>query len=184
LRAAVKTSIACGLAILAVALPVLAQPRSAPSPLEGPVKAAYLSKFAPFVEWPAGVFAAHNTPLVICVVGADPLAGNLDRAVAGQKDREHPLTVRRLTEAGDAQTGCHILFTGDAELAQAALAAVAAQPVLTVTDSGLPVQGMISFVRVGNNLRFDIDEARAQDSGLVISSKLLVLARNVKRGAR
>jgi len=179
-KAAIKTGIACGLAVLAMALPSLAQT----SPLEAQVKAAYLSKFSPFLDWPAGTFATPDAPLVICVVGEDTLGANLDRALAGQKDREHPLTVRRLAEPAEAQGGCHILFTADAAIAGEALAAVASQPVLTVTDMGLPVQGMISFVRVGNNLRFDIDEAQAQGAGLVISSKLLVLARNVRRGAR
>jgi len=178
LRAAVKTSIACGLAVLAVLMPAGAQPS-----LENPVKAAYLSKFAPFIEWPAGAFATPTAPLVICVAGADPLGANLDRAVQGQKTGEHPLTVRRLAEP-EAAADCHILYTADPLVAGAALEAAAARPVLTVTDSGLPVQGMISFVRVGNNLRFDIDEARAQEARLVISSKLLALARTVRRSPR
>ncbi len=164
--------------------PMLVPPLRAQPSLESPVKAAYLSKFAPFVEWPAGAFDGPTAPLVICVAGTDPLAENLDRAVAGQKDGEHPLTVRRLAAPADAKSDCHILFTADAMLAQDALAAVAGQPVLSVTDTGLPVRGMISFVRVGKTLRFDIDEAQAHEAGLVISSKLLVLARTVKRGAR
>ena len=178
MKFAVKTSIACGLAVLAALAPVRAQPS-----LETPVKAAYLSKFAPFIEWPGTAFNAAAAPLVICVVGTDTLGANLDRAVEGQKDRDHELTVRRLPEP-DPQAACHILFTADPLLAEAALASVAGQPVLTVTDIGLPVQGMISFARVGNNLRFDIDEARAQEAGIRISSKLLVLARTVKRSAR
>ncbi len=181
-KAVVKTGIACGLAALAALLPPMRDVLAQPS-LEPTVKAAYLSKFAPFVDWPAGAFDSPSAPLVICVVGADPLGGNLDRAVQGQKDREHPMTVRRLP-APDAQAACHILFTGDAAAAETALAGAASRPVLTVTDAGLPVRGIIAFVRVGDNLRFDIDEERAQQAGLVISSKLLALARTVKRGPR
>jgi hypothetical protein len=51
---------------------------------------------------------------------------------------------------------------------------------VTVTDSGLSVHGMISFVIENNHVRFDIDDAMAAEGGLVISSKLLGLAHAVK----
>jgi hypothetical protein len=54
------------------------------------------------------------------------------------------------------------------------------RPVVTVTDSGLSVHGMISFVIENNHVRFDIDDALAAEGGLVISSKLLGLAHAVK----
>jgi hypothetical protein len=40
---------------------------------------------------------------------------------------------------------------------------------------------MISFVVVGNRVRFDIDDALAAQGGISISSKLLGLARTVKQ---
>ena len=53
-------------------------------------------------------------------------------------------------------------------------------PMLTVTDSNAPKPGVIAFVVEHNHVRFDIDDAAAARDGLVISSKLLGLARNVK----
>jgi len=63
------------------------------------------------------------------------------------------------------------------------LAPVAASaPVLTVTDSidALDAKGMINFVVADNRVRFEIDDAAARRSGLVISSKLLSLALSVR----
>jgi YfiR/HmsC-like len=50
-----------------------------------------------------------------------------------------------------------------------------------VTDSTLQAHGIISFVMQDNHVRFDIDDAGAETSGLRISSKLLELAHNVSR---
>jgi hypothetical protein len=55
------------------------------------------------------------------------------------------------------------------------------KPVVTVTDSGLKTHGVISFLIESNHVRFDIDDAAAAQSGLVISSKLLGLAHAVRQ---
>jgi hypothetical protein len=53
--------------------------------------------------------------------------------------------------------------------------------VLTVTDSGAGGgAGIIDFVVRDNRVRFDINDEAAAQNGLVISSKLLNLALNVK----
>ena len=160
-------------------LPALLLPATAQPSLEYQVKAAYLSKLAPFIDWPDGAFATPSAPLVICVVGRDPLGAAIDRAIDGQKDRDHPLTVRRLA-APDA--GCHILFAADRAIADQAIEQLRDRPVVTVTDSGQ--RGMIGFVVVDNHVRFDIDARAAERAGLRFSSKLLSLARNVRRGPR
>ena len=99
----------------------------------------------------------------------------------GQKDRDHPLAVRRLAAP---EPGCHILFAGDAAAAEQVLDAVRGTPVVTVSDSGQPSRGMISFVIAGNNVRFDIDAAAVESVRLRFSSKLLSLARSVRRSPR
>lgn len=48
------------------------------------VKATYLYKFAPFVEWPnAGAAASAAAPVQFCVVRDNALGGLLERVVAG-----------------------------------------------------------------------------------------------------
>jgi hypothetical protein len=156
----------------------------AQSSLEYTVKAAYLARFAPFINWPAGAFASPNAPLNICVLGPDPFGADLDKAVAGQKDGDHPLAVRRM-ETLLPETICQILFIHDAYLADEALEALGSRPVMTVTDSGMRMHGIISFIVIDNHVRFDIDDDAARRVGLSISSKLLTLAHAVRhRGGR
>jgi hypothetical protein len=147
------------------------------------VKAVYLYKFAPFVDWPANAFPSPASPLVLCVAGEDPFGPMLDRAVAGQKIGTHPIQVRRLGRA-EKPAGCHILYLGGskAEAIADALAGVRGAPVLTVTDGAVAGddRGVIHFVVKDRTIRFEIDDSAAAKNGLTISSKLLSLAVAVK----
>jgi hypothetical protein len=157
-----------------LAAPALAQQIS----LEYAVKAAYLTKFAPFIDWPDGVFASPAAPVTVCILGNDPFGQVLDRAAASGSGR--PIAIRRLA-ADDPAEGCQIVFSGDAA---AAMDGLRGKPVITVTDSNVPARGIISFVMQDNHVRFDIDDAGAEASGLRISSKLLELAHSVSRRPR
>ena len=163
---------ACVLALAAVS--ALAQTPA----VEYGVKATYLYKFAPFIEWPAGTFASASDPLVMCVVGSDPVADLVDEAVKGQVIGAHAIDVRHLQ--GSARgVGCHILYVAlRGRAAAGALESVRGTPVLTVTDSArdMGVQGIVNFVVQDNRVRFQIDLRDAAENHLVISSKLLNLA--------
>ncbi|WP_250890245.1 YfiR family protein [Sphingobium nicotianae] len=151
------------------------------APLEQAVKASFLFKFAPFVEWPDNG-AGAGKPFTICVVGEDPFGATLDEVVRGQRISGRSVNVRRLGDSGNA-AGCQMLFAGRSSSAgYAPFAAVAGQPVLTVSDQKSGVQGsMIQFVMQAGRVRFQIDEGAARSNGLVISSKLLGLAISVER---
>jgi hypothetical protein len=155
--------------------------------LEYPVKAAFLYKFGPFVEWPAVAFDGPAAPFFLCVAGDDPFGPILDQAVAGQHVGRHPVTVRRLPKAEHGGPVCHVLYAAGSKTQPPAqmLTAVQGEPVLTVTDDshGDGSHGMISFVLQNSRVRFDIDARAAQQSGLAISSKLLSLAVNVRPAA-
>ena len=152
-------------------------------PLEYAVKATYLYKLAPFIDWPPGAFASPNAPFPICVVGEDPFDDFLAHAIAGRAFGTHPFVVRRL----DALTGdadCRIAYIGrlHSQNMEQALAAVQGRPVLTVTDSDTMADNgsIMQFVIEGGRVRFDIDNAAAARNHLSISSKLLSLAAVVK----
>jgi hypothetical protein len=168
-----------GLAILTLNGAAQAEPS-----LELAVKATYLYKLAPFVNWPAQTFAAPNAPLIICVQGADPFGALLDQATSGQAVAGHPVAVRRLARL-DAESGCHIAFVaGGAAQSQAqALSAVDGAPVLTVTDErrGPAPKGIVHLLIEAGKVRFSIDAVQADRNGVAISSKLLALAVVVKR---
>jgi hypothetical protein len=168
--------------VLAACLLAPAPSLADPSP-ELEVKAGYLVKFAPFVVWPEAAFAGPGAPLVLCVQGDDPFGSVLDRMVAGQSVGAHPVIVRRVTHLA-ADSGCQIAYlAGSSSQSQAAaLKAVDGLPVLTVTDTeGDGGKGIVRLVQIDGRVRFVIDAARAGQSGLSISSKLLALAADVKR---
>ena len=145
------------------------------------VKAAYLSKFPLYVEWPAAALAPTGRELHLCVMGPDPFGATLDAAAGGQRVADRILVVRRLKSVS-REAGCHILFIGgtDSERAQV-LASLRGSGVLTITDAQGAAEGIINFVMKDDRVRFDIDEAAAAANGIAISAKLLNLALNVKR---
>ena len=153
-----------------------------PQPLEQAVKASFLFKFAPFVEWPGSTLGAAGKPFTICLSGEDPFGVTLDEVVRGQRISGRPVNVRRLGDGGSA-AGCQMLFAGRSTAAgYMPFAEVAGQPVLTVSDQKNAVPGsMIQFVMQGGRVRFQIDNVAARANGLVISSKLLGLAISVER---
>lgn len=150
--------------------------------LEYAVKAAYLSKFAPFVQWPDSAFATPSSPIALCVVGEDPFEDMIDRAVGDRTADRRAIQVRHLDRV-TAESGCHIMFaTGSSDQSVAeALEAVRGTPVLTVTEAqrqGGPA-GIIDFVLRDDRVQFAIDDQAAAVNGLKISSKLLSLAVSV-----
>jgi hypothetical protein len=155
-----------------------------PAPLlEQQVKAAFLYKFAAYVEWPPGVLAEAESPIVIGVASADRIAQELDQAVRGRTIAGRTVQVRRLEPGESADDCCHILFIGAGERRRAKelLARSQGRPVLTVTDSGVehPKGSVINFLAYENRVRFDISREAAERNGLVLRSQLLAVARQV-----
>ncbi|MFN3515207.1 MAG: YfiR family protein [Phenylobacterium sp.] len=151
-------------------------------PLEYPVKAAFLHRFASFVSWPPAALADSRS-MTLCVVGRDPFGALLDRTLENQSIGGRAVELRRMA-AISPSSGCHIAYLGGSpdQSVEQALDALAGSPVLTVTDDQqTSAMGMIHFVIVANRVRFSVDERRARRSDLVISSKLLNLAVRVVR---
>lgn len=169
----------CLQAGLALGLGVAACGASAAEPIEYSVKAAYLAKFAFYIDWPPAAFASPTAPIVLCVVGEDPFGTLLDEAVTGQVVQGRSLAVKRLkTLARDS--GCHIAYVNG----EVKLDALKGSSVLIVTDAQ-GGNGIINFVLRDNRVRFTVDDETASQLGLGISSKLLNVALAVKpRGAR
>lgn len=177
-----RTLAIIGCAFLAHLAPAFAQDE-----LETAIKATYLYKFAPFVEWPeqsgAGDLDQPET-FDICVVGDDPFGDVLDEAVADQRVRSQPVRIRRFPTVKGGAAGCEIMYVAGSEIQSVdeALAEVASRPTLTITDGDRASKshGIIHFVEQGGRIRFRIDDVMAGESGLVISSKLLDLAVSVR----
>ena len=154
--------------------------------LERQVKAAYLYKFAGFVEWPEGSFARPDSPLVIGVMAADALAEQLEQIVAGHAVNGHPLLVKKLRK-GEALVNMHMLFLGalDKAALQEVMAVSRDQPLLTVSDSQevYAMGCIINFVVADERLRFEVALRPAAGARLRISARMLAAAYKVQPGA-
>jgi hypothetical protein len=162
---------------------VHAQAPSAGAPLERQVKAAYLYKFASFVEWPEASFARPDSPLQIGVAGNEALAELLEKMVAARSVNGHPLKVRRIAP-GEPLDELHILFV-DGALERGAIStlldAAQGRSLLTVSDAAGDIPGcMITFVIADDKLRFDVTLKHVAPSKLRISARMLAVAHKVR----
>jgi hypothetical protein len=150
--------------------------------LERQVKAAYLYKFASYVEWPDGAFPRQDSPLVIGIIGADDMADELENMIAGHTVNGRTIVARKL-KSGDHLAGLHILFIGDLNKPHLAelFSAVKNKPVLTVTESEEThaLGSMINFVITDDRVRFEVNLAPVNASGLRISARMLAAAYKV-----
>jgi hypothetical protein len=153
-------------------------------PSEYQLKAAFLYNFAKFVEWPTAAFSEATAPMVIGILGENPIRADLDRAIRDKTINNRPLLIKEPHSASE-WTNCHILFisTSEKKRLPEILGSLHGASVLTVseTDGFTQTGGMINFVSEGNKIRFQINEAAAKAAGLKISSKLLSLATRAGR---
>jgi len=173
------------LALLAlIGLAFTAAPARSDEVDEYELKAAFLYNFAKFVQWPEGSAAAGNSTIRVCVLGSAERAGIVARVMEGKEVEGRALRVERPAALEEAR-GCNILFVAsDAGASPGDVAgAVGSDGTLTVGETpGFARQGgIVNFVKEGNKVRFEINQAAARRADLSISSKLLRLAKLVDR---
>lgn len=164
---------------------------------EQDVEAAYLVNFLRYTQWPEHSFATPTSPYVLTVVGSAEIASSV-RAVAqaaGPIDGR-PIEVRWMGNAesgvgpavpardvADGWRASHLLFIHQSAGSDAErhVVQLAGEPVLTVSD--LPgftaAGGMLELVRASGHVVFDANPAAIRNSGLVVSAKVLKLARSI-----
>ncbi len=145
------------------------------------VKAAFLYRFAGYVEWPEP--SAPDGPFVIAVVGAGAVAEELRRLLPGVRIQNREAQVREVSSPRDL-AGVQVLYVGPDHpgRARSLVAAARSRPVLLVTDErgGLESGGVINFVPVNGRVRFEISLAAAERSQLRITSGLLSVALRIE----
>lgn len=191
------TTFALRIAVLVLLLVAAPSVRGQPidSARAAAVKAAYLINFLRYTQWPEA-----RTPFLVTVVGDDAVADALE------VDRLQPsvvagggLEVRRVRfprPAADGALGSrqrarfarllqrsHLVFIGrdDVDRRDAILDLVRATPVLTVSDAGGFAHdgGMLELVTVDRRIVFEANPAAIEAGGLLVSAKVLKLARNL-----
>ncbi len=148
---------------------------------EDEVEAAFLYRFAGYVEWPPEALAGRH--FTIAVLGSDNIAKELERILPHHSLKSRPAQVRRirsLRQARDAQ----ILFVGpefNDEL-KSIISRVANHPVLVVSasDHGLDDGSCVNFLFIDRHVRFEVSLIAADHVGLRVSSELLSVAVRVQ----
>lgn len=167
------------LALLAL-LPCLPSIAAEP-PTESQIQAAFLLNFTKFIEWPAGALGAPYASFNICILGNNPFGGALDQVVAGEVVYGRKVVVQKIER--EPEPGfCQIVFTGPQDSDPKMLGRLG-RGVLTVGVGQAFVRngGMIGFVLENRRVSFEINRAAAESAGLVISSRLLAVAKAVTR---
>lgn len=184
-RLRLRALVWAGLTGLLIGSGVECRAQAEPAAGEHAVKAAFLYRFAGYVDWPASAFAGAAAPLTIGVVGAEPLRTELQEVVRGRVVADRSVEVRKLAP-GEPLAGVHILFLGRAEAGRVGALRSWLQdaPVLIVTEAdGALAQGsMINFVVLDRRVRFEIALDAAEKHGLRLSSRLLAVAQKVTGG--
>jgi hypothetical protein len=173
-----RSLLSCVAALILASPPAGAQP-PALSAQQYQAKAAFLYNFAKFVDWPVPE-GDPEAPIVIVILGGDPIGQALDQAVWGKKVNGRPLRVRRISLLRDVLPA-HLVFVSAQERRRGPelIRAVEGAGVLTVgeADDFLEQGGAVRFIAEDNKARFVINLEAVRRSGLMVSSRLLSLAR-------
>jgi hypothetical protein len=148
---------------------------------EEAVKAAFLYRFAAYVQWPHTDAIDH--PFTIGTVGADAVTSQLSRLVAGKRLQGRPAEALAVHRTEDLN-GVQILYFGPGAASREPklIAEAAARSILVVTDeeNGLKAGGVINFLPTSGSVRFEVSLPAAERSGLKIDSGLLSVAARVE----
>ena len=148
------------------------------------LKAEYVFNFLQFTEWPAGTFGRPDSPIVVGFSGSPAMAEEFRSAVVGKTVNGRAVMVKQIRGAGDA-AGCHVIVipgqAGAEELSKLGIAARGA--VLTIGDSERfsEAGGVMDFYMDEGKERFEVNTLAAERAHLQISSKLLKIARIVRK---
>ena len=164
-------------AISAPAFTVGDSPRPEQSPLEYPIKAAFLYNLAKFVEWPP---VRDSGPILLGVVGRDAFGVTLEQILQGKNLDGRPLLIRHLARSEELKS-CHIVLIAEAEkgrLAEILGSLPDTSSVLTVSEiEGFAQRGgMVYLVIENKKVRFEVNLSTVSRAGLKISARLLQLA--------
>jgi len=142
-------------------------------------KAEFISSLTRFVEWPDRKFAQADSPFVIGIYGTDNISIFLQEAIQGRQIKGRPAVIKHLLNKQELRA-CHLLFISRSERDRLGpiLGEVRRENVLTVSecDGFLARGGVINFVEVGGQVRFQVNMEAAGREKLTMSSKLLQLA--------
>jgi hypothetical protein len=151
-------------------------------PSESRSKAAFLSTFPSFVDWPDGAFSSPDSPLNTCVLGDFRFGTTLAEVSRDAAPHGRRIAVRWIRNDQQIR-GCHILFVSSSELPRYSkvIAVVQGTSTFTVgeTTDFVSAGGMLSIAFEHDAVQFEVNLASAREAHFRVSSRLLALAHRV-----
>ena len=175
-----------GSACVAAPLAAMSIAHAAAGSIAGPstseLKAAFVLNFVRFTDWPPEA-AQGNAPIVVCLMDAD-VAGAFQQIVKGRTANNREIHTRWTRKDVDLR-GCHAAYiTGlDAKRSSEVIAMLQDSPVLTISDDDQFAEhgGIANLFIEHDNIGIAVNVTAVQRAKLQVSSKLLSLARIVRR---
>ena len=170
------------IAAFALMLPARAAPEAHPpiALAESEIKAAAVYNIIGCVEWPATVFAADDSPLVIGILGRGPVADLIEPFIVNETWHSRPVIVRYLASVAEARQ-CHVVYIARSEHGRWRLlrSQLSPFPILTIGDAAQFAEqgGVVQLGIERNRLQITVNLEVARAAGLTISAKILRLAR-------
>lgn len=145
------------------------------------LKAAYIYNFAMFTEWPAEAMP-DGSPMTVCLRNDNALLVAVN-ALTTKTIKGRRLAVRSW-QSPDDLTGCHIAVfdARDRDRWNAVKGRFGDASVLTISDDSdaAPADFIITLLLDNGRLAFSVNNTAARRARLLMSAKLLRLAREVK----
>jgi hypothetical protein len=145
---------------------------------EAEVRALMIYNLTKFVEWPNAKLANEQHPFLICVLGDDSVASQLDNLLRGKLVQGRTANIRQV-RSGKGAEECQVLYISDEKRAHLAdfSPALAKAAVLTISGQHLSRDGaIIGLPFVERRISIEVDAEAAKRSGVSVSSKLLQIA--------
>lgn len=167
---------------LLLAFNVLAEPKAERI---DQVKAAFVLNIARFVSWPPESLHQQDNHLLLCLYRGNPLGGAVN-SISGKMVSGRMLQIESIQSLAES-AACNILLIGEAALQKfdAEAQKEPNRPVLTIADltdrePRMPQRNvLVTLVRNGSRIGFEINLGKSRQSGLRMSSQLLKLAKIV-----
>jgi hypothetical protein len=152
---------------------------------EAQYKAAIILKFASITEWPVdSPISDLNSPFVIGVIGERPIYSLLTESTKNMKIRQKKVKIIAISDYSQIKN-CNALFISTVSRRdfEKIIKEVEQRPILTISDTiGYEKKGvMINLFFIRGKCRFNVNCIRAEECGIMLTSKIVGHAENIIR---
>lgn len=147
------------------------------------VKASFILDIVRFVTWPAESFNQHPNRLLLCMRKSG-ISGQMLKAFQGETVGGNQVDINQIDSFADTRS-CNVLYIANDEFEKYTDETLVDlnQPLLTILDvtqmeltQSAKSNTLVTLVRKGSRIGFEINLDKTRHSGLRMSSELLKLA--------